>query len=105
MLRKSISALLLLSMVFGFAATAAASWTGYVTSTGLYIREEPSTSAKALKCPKYGSALTILDEEDGWYYVKYGVVYGYVSKKYVSSKNPRFLRKQFQLQLKLQLEL
>ena len=67
---------------------ALASWTGYVTSTGLYIRERPSASSKALKCPKNGAALTILEEEGDWYYVKYGVVYGYVSKKFVSSKKP-----------------
>lgn len=88
MVRKSVAVLLLISLMVSLAGTALASWTGYVTSTGLYIREKPSSSSKALKCPKNGAALTILDEEDGWYYVKYGVVYGYVSKKFVSSKKP-----------------
>lgn len=89
MLRKSIAMLLLIVMLVSLAATAAASWTGYVTSTGLYIREKASSSSKALKCPKYGAALTILEETGSWYYVKYGVVYGYVAKKFVSSANPK----------------
>ena len=85
-MRKFIAALLIAATLVCLAAPALASWTGYVTSTGLYIREKPSSSAKALKCPKNGAALTILEEKGDWYYVKYGVVYGYVSKKYVSSK-------------------
>ncbi len=86
MLRKSIAMLIVLVLVVGLTVPALASWTGYVTSTGLYIREKPSSSAKALKCPKNGAALTILEEHGDWYYVKYGVVYGYVAKKFVSAK-------------------
>ena len=49
MLRKSIAMLIVLVLVVGLTVPALASWTGYVTSTGLYIREKPSSSAKALK--------------------------------------------------------
>ena len=63
MLRKSIAMLIVLVLVVGLTVPALASWTGYVTSTGLYIREKPSSSAKALKCPKNSAALTILEEQ------------------------------------------
>lgn len=62
---------------------------GYVSSTGLYIRSDPNTSAEALRCATNGEKLVILGEEGDWYYVKYnGVVYGYAAKQYVSLKAP-----------------
>ncbi|MDR0897170.1 MAG: peptidoglycan-binding protein [Oscillospiraceae bacterium] len=85
-MRKTLALLLaLISLWFVIGtAQAAEEKTGYVTSTGLYIRESASTKADALKCAKNGEKLTILKTQGDWYYVRYGVVYGYVAKKYVS---------------------
>ncbi|MDR0928182.1 MAG: peptidoglycan-binding protein [Oscillospiraceae bacterium] len=85
-MRKSLALLLaLISLWFVIGtAQAAEEKVGYVTSTGLYIRESASTKADALKCAKNGAKLIILKTQGDWYYVRYGVVYGYVVKKYVS---------------------
>lgn len=90
MLRRSIAFMLILACLLPLSGTAyAEEKVGYVTSTGLYIRRSPSTTAEALRCAVNGEALIILREEGDWYYVKYNsVVSGYVSKKFVSLKKP-----------------
>lgn len=89
MARKSIAILLALVSLLACFQVAGAEKVGYVTSTGLYIRKEPNTSAEALRCAANGEQLTILKEEGDWYYVKYNsVVSGYVAKKFVSTSKP-----------------
>lgn len=90
MIRKGIALVLVLASLMALTTVAAADETvGYVTSTGLYIRKSPNTSAEALRCAANGEKLIILREEGDWYYVKYNsVVSGYVSKKFVSAKKP-----------------
>lgn len=86
MYRKAIAFLLALISLLACVTTAGAERVGYVTSTGLYIRKSPNTSAEALRCAANGEQLTILREEGDWYYVKYNsVVSGYVAKKFVST--------------------
>jgi len=90
MIRKIVAFILATSLlVMANVSFAAAERVGYVTSTGLYIRRSPSSSAEALRCAKNGEKLVILKEQGDWYYVKYNdVVSGYVAKKFVSTKKP-----------------
>lgn len=91
MLRKAVAIVLTVASMLTMtsAAFAADEKVGYVTSTGLYIRKTASTDAQPLRCAENGQKLIILREEGDWYYVQYlGVVYGYVSKKFVSLKKP-----------------
>ncbi|HIQ62144.1 MAG TPA: peptidoglycan-binding protein [Candidatus Avichristensenella intestinipullorum] len=85
MKRRAISFSLFLAMLLSITGTAQAATYGYVDATGLYIRESASTSAKALRCAERGEKLEILRDEGDWYYVRYGVVYGYVASDFVSS--------------------
>lgn len=90
MFRKGIAiALILASLVLPTPWVHAEESVGYVTSTGLYIRKAPSTTADALRCAANGEKLIILRTEGDWYYVKYNnVVSGYVAKRYVSKTQP-----------------
>lgn len=90
MFRKGIALMLALVSLLACVTTARAEdRVGYVTSTGLYIRKSPNTSADALRCATNGEQLIILKEEGDWYYVKYNsVVSGYVAKKFVSTTKP-----------------
>lgn len=90
-MRKRIAFALVLAMLLALAgaAFAAEEKVGYVTSTGLYIRRSPSTTADILRCADNGEKLVILREEGDWYYVKYNsAVSGYAAKKFVSLKKP-----------------
>jgi len=91
MLRKGIALALIMASLLGLMGTTAfaAETVGYVTSTGLNIRKSPDAKSDVLRCAKSGDKLVILETVGSWYYVKYNnVVYGYVSKQYVSTKTP-----------------
>lgn len=89
MRKRMLATALLVAMLLTLCAGALAETVGYVTSTGLNIRESASASAKVLRCAKNGDKLIILREQGDWYYVQFnGVVFGYVAKKYVSKQSP-----------------
>lgn len=61
---------------------------GYVTTTsGLNVRSGPGTNYDAIGALDYNSTVTILEETNGWYKIKYGSGVGYVSAAYVAIKN------------------
>ncbi|MDL2317914.1 peptidoglycan-binding protein [Eubacteriales bacterium OttesenSCG-928-A19] len=85
MYRRGTALALAIALMLSLTTAVHAETVGYVTSTGLYIRRSPNTSAEALRCAANGEKLIILREEGDWYYVQYNeVVSGYVAKKYVS---------------------
>ena len=66
-------------------AQAATNKTGTVTASVLNVRKSASTSSKILGKLKNGATVTIVDTSTkGWYKIKYGSGYGYVSSQYVS---------------------
>lgn len=58
---------------------------GTVTASVLNVRQKPSTSAKIIGKLKNGATVTIVGSTNGWYKIKYGSGYGYVSAQYVST--------------------
>lgn len=87
--RKGIAAALVVVTLLALlpAALAAADTIGYVTSTGLNIREKPSATSTVLRCAEFGDKLTILRTEGDWYFVQFNSsVSGYAAKKYISAK-------------------
>lgn len=66
-------------------AQAATNKTGTVTASVLNVRESASTSSKILGKLNNGTKVTIVNTSTkGWYKIKYGSGYGYVSSNYVS---------------------
>lgn len=68
---------------------------GVVISQNVTLRESPSTGAKQLARPSNGDVLDILDEQNGWYTVRYwdktkGPLEGYVRTNFVV-RNPAFV--------------
>lgn len=62
--------------------------TGYVTATvGLNVRSGPGTDYNTIGALNYKDTVTILEETNGWYKIKYGSGVGYVSAAYVAIKN------------------
>lgn len=105
MLRKSISALLLLSMVFGFAATAAG------VMDGLRHVDWPLHKRRAFHLCQ-GFEMSQIRQRTYHSRRRRRLVLRQIRrgiwlrfKKVRLFQEPRFLRKQFRLQLKLQLEL
>lgn len=60
--------------------------TAYISSSGINFREKPNTDSNVLKVFAQNSQVTILEEIDGWYKIKYNDQVGYVVKTYVSNK-------------------
>lgn len=59
------------------------------TTTGLNFRTGPSTDYSKIDVFPYGTKLAFLDRLDNnWYLVRYDGKVGYVSGKYISTKNP-----------------
>ena len=59
--------------------------TGYVnTTSGVNVRKGPSTSYDAIGALGYRENVTIVSTENGWYKIKYGNGYGYVSASYIT---------------------
>ena len=59
---------------------------GYVKTNGisLNVRKSASTSSSVLGSLSNGSKVTIVETVNGWYKIKYGSGYGYISSSYVS---------------------
>lgn len=58
---------------------------GIVTATSLNVRKEPSTNALIVGFVQKGQTVEILNKESsGWYKIKYGNGYGYVSELYIN---------------------
>lgn len=57
-------------------------------AAGLNLRKEPTTVAEILAIIPNGTKLLVLDEDAGWYKVEYESKEGWVSKDYVTEKNP-----------------
>lgn len=99
MKKKAISLVILTTLLVGgqvvdilpvsttVVAQAASTKTGTVTATTLNVRKSPSTSAQILGKLKNGAKVTIVSTSNGWYKIKYGSGYGYVSAQYVSIKS------------------
>lgn len=70
-------------------AQAATNKTGTVTASVLNVRQKASTSSKIIGKLNNGTKVTIVDTSTkGWYKIKYGSGYGYVSSQYVSLTIP-----------------
>lgn len=57
---------------------------GEVNTNNLNVRTGPSTSFTSLGKLNKGTKVDVYSEENGWYKIKYGNGYGYVSKSYVN---------------------
>ena len=57
---------------------------GEVTTNGLNVRTGPSTSFNSIGKLNKGAKVEVVGEDSGWYKIKYGSGYGYVSKSYVT---------------------
>lgn len=62
--------------------------TGYVTaSSGLNVRSGPGNNYDILGALECNATVTILEETNGWYKIKYGSGVGYVSASYIVIKS------------------
>ena len=59
-------------------------FSGEVTTNDLNVRTGPSTSFNSIGKLNKGAKVDVVGEESGWYKIKYGSGYGYVSKSYVN---------------------
>ena len=57
--------------------------TGKVTASILNVRSGAGTSYKVIGSLKNGATVTIVETKNGWYKIKYGSSYGYVSSSYI----------------------
>lgn len=57
---------------------------GKVTANSLNIRDKAASDGKAIGSLAKGDVVTIIATENGWYKIKHGSGYGYVSSEYVS---------------------
>ena len=65
--------------------------TGYVynvSSGGLRVRKEPSTSSTVLGTLYSGNSVNIVGETGSWYKIKYNSSYAYVHKDYITENKP-----------------
>ena len=65
--------------------------TGYVynvSSGGLRVRKEPSTSSAVLGTLYSGNSVNIVGETGSWYKIKYNSSYAYVHKDYITETKP-----------------
>lgn len=59
---------------------------GYVNADGLRVRKKASTDSEEIDSLKKNDKVTIIEEVDGWYKIKFGDTTGYVFSKYISDK-------------------
>ena len=82
--------LLTLMILIGiFSITAAADGAiyagiGFVTASGLNLRQQPNTNAAVLATARSGECIVVLDQEGDWYHVLYNLQEGYMSAEYLS---------------------
>lgn len=62
---------------------------GVVLCEALSVREAPETSAKRLAYVRYGQAVRVDTQQEGWLYVRFGDVQGWVLADYVMV-NPKY---------------
>lgn len=60
---------------------------GKVTASALNVRAGAGTNNKVLGTLKNGANVTVVSQSNGWYKIKYGSGYGYVSSQYVTIGN------------------
>jgi len=83
-MKKSIViSLLTVITLLGTAICSLAS-TGKVTTDTLRLREQASTDSKTLELLSVGDEIEILEEQNGWYKVKYKEKVGYVAAQYIN---------------------
>lgn len=71
-------------------STTPSNQTAYIKTSGvsLNVRKSSSTSSTILGSLSNGSQITIVETLSGWYKIKYGSGYGYVSSSYVTFTKP-----------------
>lgn len=86
-----VMALALTLMIFlsGFSITASAEdglvyGIGFVSASGLNLREQPSTDSPVLATANSGDCVVVLGLADGWYHVNYNLQDGYMSADYLT---------------------
>ena len=62
--------------------------TVYVTASSLNVRSGAGTNYSVIGNMQKGASATVVGSSNGWYKVKYGSGYGYISSKYTSSSKP-----------------
>ena len=82
--------LLTLTILIGiFSITAAADGTiysgiGFVTASGLNLRQQPDTGSAVLATARSAECIVVLGQEGDWYHVLYNLQEGYMSAEYLS---------------------
>ncbi|MBE7003876.1 MAG: hypothetical protein E7425_06275 [Ruminococcaceae bacterium] len=74
---------LALVLSFLLVAAALADQTGVITGDIVNVRKGPGTSYERVETLAAGREVTVLGEEDGWYYIKWNNSKGYVLKEYL----------------------
>lgn len=59
---------------------------GIVNASALRVRDEPGTSGDVISTARYGDAVIIIKEVNGWYLCSYNLKTGYVSADYITFK-------------------
>lgn len=82
-------ALTLMILLSGFSITASAEdglvyGIGFVSASGLNLREQPSTDSPVLATANSGDCVVVLGLADGWYHVNYNLQDGYMSADYLT---------------------
>lgn len=83
MRRYTVAFMVLCCAALLLSLTAMAEEWGVVTASALALRDGPGLSYEMLGEIPNGARLEILLYRDGWYHVRYGEQYGYVSARYV----------------------
>ena len=71
--------------------------TGKITTETARLREKPETDSKVLELASLGDEVEILEEDNGWYKVKFKNIQGYIRTDLVEAKNNERLKIQQQL--------
>ena len=66
-------------------STTTSTKTGTVTCSSLNVRSGAGTSYRKIGSLSYNQKVTIVSTVNGWYKIKYGTGYGYVSAKYIKT--------------------
>ena len=66
-------------------STTASTKTGTVTCSSLNVRSGAGTKYRKIGSLSYNQKVTIVSTVNGWYKIKYGTGYGYVSSKYIKT--------------------
>ncbi len=88
-MKRCVSLLLVLALVFGIVPWALAAdeaeitYTGTITGGSLHLRKEPNASAKVLNTYKKGTKVEILENDGAWCKVKAGGKTGYMMAQYL----------------------